>query len=38
MKTIAIMAMNGPDWPGGNVTLVGRIDGRLTIVTLDVGF
>jgi hypothetical protein len=38
MKTIAIMAMNGPDWPGGNVTLVGRIKGRLTIVTLEVGY
>ena len=38
MKTIAIMAMHGPDWPGGNVTLVGRIKGRLTIVTLEVGY
>lgn len=36
METIAIMAMNGPDWPGGNVTLVGKIKGRLTVVTLEV--
>ncbi len=38
METVAIMAMNGPDWPGGNVTLVGRIKGQLTVVTLEVGF
>ncbi len=38
MKAIAIMAMNGPDWPGGNVTLVGRIHGRLTIITLEVSY
>ena len=38
MQTSAIMAMNGPDWPGGNVTLVGRINGRLTIVTLEVNY
>lgn len=38
MTALAIMAMNGPDWPGGNVTLVGRTEGRLTVVTLDVGF
>jgi hypothetical protein len=38
MATSAIMAMNGPDWPGGNVTLVGKIDGRLTVVTLEVGY
>jgi len=38
METIAIMAMNGPDWPGGNVTLVGRIKGQLTVVTLEVSF
>ena len=38
METSAIMAMNGPDWPGGNVTLVGKIDGRLTVVTLEVGY
>lgn len=38
MTTIAIMAMNGPDWPGGNVTLVGRVSGRLMEVTLDVGW
>jgi hypothetical protein len=34
----AIMAMNGPDWPGGNMTLVGRIGGHLTVVTLEVGY
>lgn len=38
MATSAIMAMNGPDWPGGNVTLVGKVDGRLTIVTLEVAY
>lgn len=38
MKASAIMAMNGPDWPGGNVTLVGRIGGRLTVVTLEVNY
>jgi hypothetical protein len=38
METIAIMAMNGPDWPGGNVTLVGKINGRLTVVTLEVAY
>ena len=38
MVTNAIMAMNGPDWPGGNVTLVGKIDSRLTVVTLEVGY
>jgi hypothetical protein len=38
MTTIAMMAMNGPDWPGGNVTLVGRVGGRLMAVTLDVGW
>jgi hypothetical protein len=38
MSTSAIMAMNGPDFPGGNVTLVGRIGDRLTVVTLEVGY
>jgi hypothetical protein len=38
IATIAIMAMNGPDYPGGNVTLVGRVDGRTTLVTLEVGY
>jgi hypothetical protein len=38
MDVMSIMAMNGPDYPGGNVTLVGKIDGRQTIVTLEVGF
>ncbi|WP_294333173.1 hypothetical protein [uncultured Sphingomonas sp.] len=38
MEVFAIAAMNGPDWPGGNMTLAGRIDGRLTIVVLDIGY
>lgn len=38
MTTSAIMAMNSPDLPGGNVTLVGKIKGRLTAVTLEVGY
>lgn len=38
MASSAIMAMNGPDWPGGNVTLVGRNKSRLVVVTLDVGY
>lgn len=38
MDVFGIAAMNGPDWPGGNVTLAGRIDGRLTIVVLDVAY
>ena len=38
MTSSAIMAMNGPDWPGGNVTLVGKVKGRLTVVTLEVGY
>jgi hypothetical protein len=38
LTTSAIMAMNGPDWPGGNVTLVGKMKRRLTIVTLEVGY
>ena len=38
MATDAIAAMNGPDWPGGNITLVGRIGRRLTVVTLEVGY
>lgn len=36
--TIAIMAMNSPDSPGGDVTLVGKTKGRLMIVTLEVGY
>lgn len=36
--TSAMMAMNGPDWPGGNITLVGRVKGRLTVVTLEIGY
>ena len=38
MATSAIMAMNGPDYPGGNVTLVGRVCGRLTVVTLEISY
>lgn len=38
MSTSAIMAMNGPDYPGGNVTLVGRVGDRLAVVTLEVGY
>lgn len=34
----AIMAMNGIDYPGGNVTLVGKIKGRLTVVMLVTGY
>lgn len=35
---MAMMAMNGPHWPGGNLTLVGKIKGRLTVMTLEVGY
>lgn len=38
MKAAAMMAMNSPDAPAGNVTLVGNISGRLTVVTLEVGY
>ena len=38
MTTAAIMAMNSPDAPAGDITLVGRIDGRLTVVTLEVSY
>jgi len=38
MTSNAIMAMNSPDSPGGNVTLVGKIKGRMTVVTLEVGY
>jgi len=38
MTTLAMMAMNGPDFPGGNVTLVGRINGKPMVVTLEVGW
>jgi len=30
--------MNSPDSPGGNVTLVGKIKGQLTVVTLEVRY
>jgi len=38
MTSTAIMAMNSPDSPGGNVTLVGKINDRLTVVTLEVEY
>ncbi|MEQ4501250.1 hypothetical protein [Pseudomonas sp.] len=38
MTSTAIMAMNSPDSPGGNVTLVGKIKGQLTVVTLEVRY
>jgi hypothetical protein len=38
MTSTAIMAMNSPDSPGGNVTLVGKIKGQLTVVTLEVEY
>lgn len=38
MQAMAILAMIGPDWPGGNMTLVGRVGGKPVIVTLDVGY
>lgn len=38
MRARVIMAMHGLDWPGGNVTLVGRVAGRLTVVTLEVSY
>lgn len=31
-------AMNGPDWPGGNITMVGRVKGKLIAVTLEVTY
>ncbi|MET3725158.1 hypothetical protein [Sphingomonas trueperi] len=36
MDVFAIAAMNGPDWPGGNITLVGRLNGQLTIIVLEI--
>ena len=38
MKATAMTAMNSIDAPLGNVTLVGKIKGRLTVVTLEVGY
>lgn len=38
MKASAMMAMNSIDAPLGNITLVGKIKDRLTIVTLEVGY
>ncbi len=36
MSTDAIMALDLPDFPGGDVTLVGTIDSRLVVLTLEV--
>ena len=38
MPVMAFMAVNGVDYPGGNVTLVGRYRGRLSVVVLEVGY
>ncbi len=38
MDGLSIAAMSGPDYPGGNITLVGRADGRLVVLTLEVGY
>lgn len=38
MDVFAIAAMNGPDWLGGNVTLVGRLNGQLTIIVLEISY
>ena len=38
MKASAMMAMNSIDAPLGNVTLVGKIKRRLTVVTLEVRY
>jgi hypothetical protein len=38
MEVSGIHAMLGSDWPGGNMTLVGRLHGKLTVVVLDFAF
>lgn len=38
MTVTAMMAMTSIDSPSGNVTLVGNVAGKLTVVTLDVGW
>ena len=38
MNATAMMAMNSIDAPLGDVTLVGKIKGRLTVVSLEVGY
>lgn len=38
MNPTAMMAMNSIDAPLGNITLVGKIKGRLTVVTLEVRY
>lgn len=38
MPVTAIMAMNSPDAPMGNVTLVGRVRGKVAIVVLEASF
>ena len=38
LPVTAIMAMNSPDAPIGNVTLVGRLKGQIAIFVLEVSF
>ena len=38
MKVSAVMAMNSSDAPLGDITLVGKIKGRLTVVTVEVSY
>jgi hypothetical protein len=38
MAAIAILAMNGPDYPGGDVTLVGTIKEQPIVMTMEVGW
>ncbi len=35
---MAIMAMNSPDAPLGNVTLVGQLRGKPVVTVLEVSF
>lgn len=36
LHILAMFAVNGVDFPGGNITFLTRLDGRLTLVTLEV--
>lgn len=38
MPVIAITAMNSPDAPLGNVSVIGRIGGKLVVIVLEVSF
>ena len=38
MPVTAIMAMNSPDAPLGNVTLVGQLHGKPVVIVLEVSF